>query len=306
MHLWARVLSLRSSIIMKSNPNQTEIWTIMRLIQWGADFFKKKGIDSPRLTMELMLSHVLKLSRFELYMKFDRPLTDVELDQLRAMVRRRAAREPLQYILGEAHFYGRTFEVNGAVLIPRPETELLVQEALRRVQTLRTLDVGTGSGCIGITVALERPETEVVAIDSSREALELARANAVRLGARNVSFPAIDFFDEEGMRSLGSFDLIISNPPYIPAADITSLEPEVRDHEPRLALTDEGDGYAFYRRFIDLAPRMIRDDGSLFLELGYGQSATVAAMFRKAGFAVDLLTDLDKVERILWARAGGR
>jgi len=288
------------------NPNQTEIWTILRLIQWGSDFFKKKGVDSPRLTMELLLAHVLKLSRFDLYMQFERPLTEPELAQLRDMVKRRAMREPLQYILGEAHFYKRVFEVTPAVLIPRPETELLVEEALRRGHSLRCLDIGTGSGCIGISIALERPETEVVAIDSSPEALEVARRNAERLGARNITFHQTDFFDDEGMRSLGSFDLIVSNPPYIAAADLATLQPEVRDHEPHLALTDGGDGLRFFRRFIDLSPRILRDESSFFMEIGYGQGHSLAVMFRKAGFEVDLLTDLDRVERILWAQKGGR
>src|SRR5437868_4985017 len=121
------------------NANQTEIWTTMRLVNWGSDFFKKKGVASPRLTMELILSHVLKLSRFELYLQFDRPLTDDELATLRDMVKRKANREPLQYILGEAHFYKRTFAVNPSVLIPRPETELMVEEVLRRVTSLRCL-----------------------------------------------------------------------------------------------------------------------------------------------------------------------
>src|SRR5437763_529440 len=191
------------------NQSQTEIWTTLRLINWGADFFKKKSISSPRLTMELILAHVLKLSRFELYLQFDRPLTEPELAELRSMVRRRANHEPLQYILGEAHFYKRAFEVNPSVLIPRPETELLVEEALRRSQSLRCLDVGTGSGCIGITMALERPETEVIAIDSSAAALALASRNAAKRGARNISFRHTDFFNDEQVRSLGSFDLIV-------------------------------------------------------------------------------------------------
>jgi release factor glutamine methyltransferase len=284
------------------NPNQTEIWTVLRLIQWGTDYFKQKNISSPRLTMELMLAHVLKLSRFELYLKFDRPLTESELAELRSMVRRKAAREPLQYILGEAHFYKREFEVNPSVLIPRPETELLVEEALRRTTSLRCLDVGTGSGCIGITIALERPETEVIAIDSSEEAVELARRNAERHGARNITFRRIDFFDDEAMRSLGSFDLVISNPPYIPKSDIETLEPEVREHEPHTALTDHGDGLGFYRRFIELAPQLLRDGSNLFLEIGYGQAPDLVRMFRSARFTVDLLTDLDRVERILWAQ----
>lgn len=287
------------------NPNQTEIWTILRLIQWGTDFFRKRGVDSPRLTMELLLAHVLKLTRFDLYMQFERPLAEAELAQLRGMVKRRAIREPLQYILGEAHFHKHVFEVTPAVLIPRPETELLVDEALRRGGSLRCLDVGTGSGCIGITIALERPETEVVAIDSSAAALDVARRNAERLGARNITFQQVDFFDDEQMYLLGSFDLVISNPPYIPVRDIPTLEPEVRDHEPRLALTDEADGLRFFHRFIELSPRLLREESSLFLEIGYGQGRMLADMFRKARFEVDLLTDLDRVERILWAQKGG-
>jgi release factor glutamine methyltransferase len=284
------------------NPNQTEIWTTMRLINWGADFFKQRGIASGRLTMELMLAHVLKLSRFELYVQFDRPLSEEELAELRGMVKRKANREPLQYILGEAHFYRRVFEVNPSVLIPRPETELLVEEALRRSQSIRCLDVGTGSGCIGITVALERPETEVIAIDHSPEALQVAERNAERLGARNISFEQVDFFNDEGVRGLGSFDLIVSNPPYIPEADMSGLEPEVREHEPQLALTDRGDGYGFYRRFIEMAPSLLREGGSLFLEMGYGQAPDLQKMFRNAGFTVDVLTDLSKIDRILWAQ----
>jgi release factor glutamine methyltransferase len=256
--------------------------------------------------MELLLAHVLKMSRFELYMQFERPLAQTELATLRGMVKRRAMREPLQYVLGEAHFYKRAFEVNPAVLIPRPETELLVEEALRRGHSLRSLDVGTGSGCIGITVALERPETEVVAIDSSEEALDVARRNAERLGARNITFHRVDFFDDDAMRALGSFDLVVSNPPYIAATDIGTLEPEVRDHEPHGALTDGGDGLRFFRRFIEFAPWMLRDGSSLFMEIGYGQGGQLREMFTKAGFEVDVLTDLDRIDRILWVQKGSR
>lgn len=272
------------------------------MINWGSGYFARKGVDAPRLTIELILAHVLAVTRFDLYLQFDRPLTDGELDDLREKVRRRATREPLQYILGEAHFHGRLFEVNRAVLIPRPETELLVEEALRRAHALRCLDVGTGSGCIGVTIALERPDTEVVAIDVSEEALDVARRNAERLGARNIAIERCDFLDESAVHALGSFDLVVSNPPYVAVAEIAGLEPEVRDHEPRGALTDHGDGYAFYRRFIEVAPTLLRSGGHLFLEIGFGQSAELERMYREAGFEVDILTDLDRIPRILWAR----
>ncbi len=288
---------------MKTDTNQTELWTVMRLVRWGAEYFKQKRVDSPRLTVELMLAHVLGLSRFELYLQFDRPLTEDELTELRAMIHRRVAREPLQYILGEAPFYGRTFEVNPSVLIPRPETELLVEEALRRApHALRCLDIGTGSGCIAVTMALERPGTEVVAIDSSTEALDVALRNAERLGAANVSFEHIDFFDDAQLRTLGSFDLIISNPPYIPQSEFEQLEPEVRDHEPQLALTDNADGLRFYRHLIDHASHLIRDVSDVFLEIGYGQSERLCRLFADARYDVDVLKDLSGIDRILWVQ----
>ncbi len=284
------------------NAQQTELWTVMRLITWGADFFRKRGIDSPRLTIELMLAHLLKLTRFDLYLQFDRPLKEEELVKLREMVKRRANREPLQYILGVAHFYKREYAVTPAVLIPRPETELLVEESLRRAPSLRCLDIGTGSGCIGITVALERPETEVVAIDASDDALEVARINAERLGARNIVFRQIDIFDDQAMSEIGSFDMIVSNPPYIPAVEISALEPEVREHEPHLALTDFDDGLRFYRRMLELFPRLLRSHGNVFLEVGHGQSRELRKIFQQGGYGVDILTDLDKIERILWVQ----
>lgn len=288
---------------MNQQSTQTELWTIMRLITWGADFFKKRNIASARLTMELLLAHVLKLNRFDLYLQFERPLSETELAKLREMVRRRANREPLQYITGEAPFYKRIFHVTPAVLIPRPETELLVEEALRRGASLRCLDIGTGSGCIGITVALERPETTVTAIDISPEALAIARQNAQQLGARNIDFHQIDLFDDERMRDLGSFDLIVANPPYIPTAEIGTLEPEVRDFEPHTALTDGDDGYRVHRRLAELFPLLCREGGNMFVELGYGQAATVRKLFERTPHrTITVLTDLDKIERILWVQ----
>lgn len=281
---------------------QTEIWTIIRMIEWGSEYFREKRVDSPRLTIELMLAHVMQVSRFQLYMNFEQPLSQDELEALRAMIKRRVAREPLQYILGEAHFHRRTFVVRPGVLIPRPETELLVDEALRRTRPLRALDVGTGSGCIALTVGLERPETEVIGIDVSEEALEVARENQRRLGGPNVEFRKVDLFDDAAIRDLGSFDLVISNPPYIPQQEVADLQEEVRNHEPRVAVTDGGSGLAFYERFAELAPQILRDEGELFLELGFDQAAPVRALFRTGKFRVDIYRDMEKVERILRVR----
>lgn len=284
------------------NEYQTQIWTVLQMIEWGTGYFREKGVDSPRLTIELILAHALGLTRFDLYMQFDRPLVEEELAVLRGMVKRRAAREPLQYVLGESHFHGRVFKVRPGVLIPRPETELLVDETLRRTRSLRCLDVGTGSGCVAITIALERPETEVVAIDVSEEALAIARENADLLKARHIEFRQLDFMDDAELKSLGSFDLIVSNPPYIPDTDISELETEVRDHEPLVALCDGSDGLQFYRRFVETAPQLLRKEGEFFLELGYGQAGPVRVMFEKAGFDVEIYRDLDRIERILRAR----
>lgn len=272
------------------------------MIEWGSGYFREKRVDSPRLTIELMLAHVMNVSRFQLYMNFEQPLSQDELDALRGMIKRRVAREPLQYILGEAHFHGRSFVVRPGVLIPRPETELLVDEALRRTRPLRALDVGTGSGCIALTVGLERPETEVIGIDVSEEALEVARENQRRLGGSNVEFRTVDIFDDAMVRDLGSFDLVISNPPYIPQQEVGDLQEEVRNHEPRVAVTDGGNGLAFYERFAELAPQILREEGEMFLELGFDQAAPVRALFRTGKFRVDIYRDMEKVERILRVR----
>ena len=272
------------------------------MIEWGSEYFREKRIDSPRLTIELMLAHIMKVSRFQLYMNFEQPLSQEELEELRVMIKRRVAREPLQYILGETHFHRRSFIVRPGVLIPRPETELLVDEALRRTRPLRALDVGTGSGCIALTIGLERPETEVIGIDVSEEALEVARENQQRLGGPNVEFRKVDIFDDAAVRDLGSFDLVISNPPYVPQGEVEELQEEVRNHEPRVAVTDGGSGLAFYERFAELAPQILRDEGEMFLELGYDQAAPVRALFRRGRFRVDIYRDMEKIERILRVR----
>ncbi len=281
---------------------QTELWTVMRMIEWGGGYFREKRIDSPRLTIELMLAHVLQCTRFQLYLNFEQPLRQEELDELRDMIKRRIAREPLQYILGKASFYTREFVVRPGVLIPRPETEILVEEALRRTRPLRALDVGTGSGCIALTLALERPETEVVAIDRSEDAIEVARLNNERLDAVGVTLKVVDFFDDDAMSALGTFDLVISNPPYIPHGEVKGLQEEIRNHEPHPAVTDGGDGLAFYRRFSELADSLLRPSGEIFLEIGYGQGEAIRSLFTRKGYRVDIYNDLDKIERVVRVR----
>jgi release factor glutamine methyltransferase len=280
-----------------------KVWTILELVQWGKQFFEEKGVDSPRLTIELMLAHVLKMPRIQLYTAFDQLLLASELAALREMVRRRAKREPLQYITGEAHFYNLVLEVNASVLIPRPETELLVEFVLKRLpespSNLRLLDIGTGSGCIALALAKEcankKIEVQIEAWEVSEAALELARKNAERLDIANVDFVQGDVLQTAPD---GVFDVIVSNPPYISTAEMRELEPEVAQFEPRSALTDDGDGLQFYRRFAELFPSLLAPSGFFAVEMGFGQAAAVQGLFQAKGFAVEVEKDLAGIARV--------
>jgi release factor glutamine methyltransferase len=294
--------------IEKQIEKQAEkVWTILELVNWGKQFFEEKSVDSPRLTIELMLAHVLKMPRIQLYTAFDRPLLASELATLREMVRRRAKREPLQYITGEAHFYNIVLEVNPSVLIPRPETELLVEVVLQHLSkaasTVRLLDIGTGSGCIALALAKEcadkKIDVQIEAWDISESALQLARKNAERLNITNVRFVEGDILNKTPD---GVFDLIVSNPPYISTIEMRELEPEVGQFEPHSALTDNSDGLLFYQRFAEIFPSLIAPSGIFAVEIGFGQAKTVAKMFRVKGFAVEIVKDLATIERICVGR----
>lgn len=285
--------------------------TVVEVIQRGSEFLAQKGVDSPRLQLELMLAHLLQLPRLNLYLNFDRVLTDAEAEALRKMVKRRALREPLQHILGTVCFCGLEFAVNAHVLVPRPETELLAEkawEAARRLvsshQNPRILDFGTGSGCVAVTVAVRCPEARVDAVDISAEALVVARANAER---HQVS-DRIEFHCGElraALRLPGSFSLAVSNPPYVATGEIASLMPEVRDYDPRMALDGGADGLDFYRRLaVEIRP-LLQPHGEFFLELGDGQAAAVSTIFQSQDWTV-LAVEKDYTgrDRILIARAG--
>jgi len=259
----------------------TERWTVLKLLQWTAEYFRDKGIESPRLDAELLLSATLEMDRVALYVNFERPLIAEELARYREKVRRRADREPLQYILGETEFWSLPFSVNPFVLIPRADTEVLVEEALKRIDGCsNVLDVGTGSGAIAVALAHEKPEIKVTALDCSEDALEVARGNARRNGVvERVACLA------GNLNSLppGPFDMIVSNPPYIPSRDWEQLMPEVRDHEPRLALDGGDDGLEAYRRIAVQALKILSPGGWLLVEVGIGQAAVVSALFKAAG-----------------------
>jgi release factor glutamine methyltransferase len=234
-----------------------------------------------------------------------RPLALDELSRFRELVKRRRAREPVAYILGQREFYGRTFAVDARVLVPRPDTETLVTVALDRTRdrsmSLRALDLCTGSGCVAITLARERPTSRVHATDASKEALAVARHNALRLGAYNVSFAQGDLYVAvaEGQR----FDLVVANPPYVPAADVAHLMADVRDFEPRMALDGGADGLALVRRIVTDAPTVLVPGGRLAVEVGAGEAGDAAALLGTRGFVdVAVTRDYARIERVVDGR----
>ena len=274
-------------------------WTVRRVLGWTSQHFEKLGLDSPRLTAELLLAHVLRTSRVRLYTDLDRPLEAAELAAYRALIARRAAGEPTQYLTGVREFYGRPFAVDPRVLIPRPETELLVEAVLQELpaRECRILDLCTGTGCVGITLALERPGATVVATDSSVAAAEVARANAANLGAAGrVDVRVGDLFGP--VEQEPPFDVVVSNPPYVPSGEIPTLSAEVR-REPAAALDGGEDGLDVVRRIVTGASRWLLPGGLLALEIGDRQGPAVRSLLEAAGYgSVRIERDLARHDRL--------
>lgn len=265
--------------------------TVLEVISKSSEFLAKKGVDSPRLQTELLLAHVLQLPRMKLYLNFERKLTEPELDSLRKLVQRRGQREPLQHLIGSTSFCGLEMAVNCHVLIPRPETELLAEAGWQFLSTINqqpptALDFGTGTGCIAIALVAKCPAGRVVALDVSAEALTVAKQNA----AKNSGAERIEFRQGDGFAALlpaERFDLIISNPPYIASAEIETLHPEVRDHDPRSALDGGADGLDFYRRLAAEAATFLKPGGKIMLEFGEGQADAISALLTAQGWIVE-------------------
>jgi release factor glutamine methyltransferase len=281
--------------------------TVLEGIQKSTEFLAKKEIDSPRLQAELLLAHVLKLPRMKLYLNFERALTDAETATYRELVKRRSQHEPLQHITGSTSFCGLEIAVNRHVLVPRPETEILAEAGWSYLSTLNSqpstvLDFGTGSGCIAIALAAKCLNANVTALDVSPEALDVAKQNA----AKNNFSDKIQFLQGDGFAALPKeiqFDLIISNPPYIPTAEIATLEPEVRDFDPRGALDGGADGLDFYRRFALEARKFLKPAGKIMLEFGDGQGDSIRKIFEEQKWIVEAIReDYTQRQRILIAR----
>ncbi|MCW5554645.1 MAG: peptide chain release factor N(5)-glutamine methyltransferase [Verrucomicrobiae bacterium] len=281
--------------------------TVLEVIQKSAEFLTRKGVESPRLQTELLLAHVLKLPRMKLYLNFERQLTSAEADSLRELVKRRGQREPLQHILGATSFCGLEIAVNRNVLVPRPETELLAEAgwqflASRNLASPTCLDFGTGSGCIAIVLAVKCPAARVLATDVSPEALVVAKENAARNGVGGkVQFACGDGF--AALPADSYFDLIISNPPYIPNAEIVSLQPEVRDFDPHGALEGGVDGLDFYRLLAAEAGSFLNPCGKFMLEFGDGQASALREMFEAQKWIVEAVReDYTQRQRFLIVR----
>jgi len=274
---------------------------ILEVIQKTTPYFEKQRIESPRLTIELLLAHLLKKKRMDLYLEFERELDEATLIKLREMVRRRVAGEPLQYITGEVEFCGLKFQVDKRVLIPRPETELLVETVVGR-NPRKIVDVGTGSGCIAIALAKKLPEAEISALDISPEALEVARGIAsLHQIEKNIRFLESDLLEALS----GSFvvDTIVSNPPYIADRELAKLPKEVRDFEPVRALAAGEDGLKVIQRLVMDARRILSPSGFIALEIGAGQRAAVEEIFGQQGYVVvEVVKDLQGHERVIVAQ----
>lgn len=283
------------------------LWTITRVLEWTKQYFANKGIENPRLDAEILLCAVLKCERITLYVHFDQPLSEEELTEYRGYVARRAQQEPLAYILGEKAFMRHSFKVNPAVLVPRPETELLVESVAKAAAgagAASLLDLGTGSGAIIVSLLELLPEAAGTAVDISAAALAVAGENAEAIGVSSrLTLVESDLFD--GMPAGQTFDIIVSNPPYIPAADIAGLAADVQ-REPRGALDGGSDGLDFYRRIAAGCGTWLKPDGLLAFEVGIGQAQQVAELCWQAGLTVTALRkDYAEIERMVFATREG-
>jgi release factor glutamine methyltransferase len=292
----------------ESQPAPKQVWTILEVLRWTCGRFERHGIESARLDAELLATLAFQRSRVELYTQFDHLPSDNELATYRELVQRRLSGEPVAYILGRKEFWSLDLCVDPRVLIPRPDTETLIEQALALLsdappcgRPLRVLDVGTGSGAVALALKKERPSDEVFAIDVSEDALAVARDNALRLGLE-VEFAQGDLLAT--LASRAPWDVIVSNPPYIPSSDIDELPSEVR-HEPRLALDGGADGLHIVRRLATESVGLLAPGGALAMEIGAEQAAQVTEILRGEGYAgVDSRRDLAGIERVVFGSRG--
>ena len=277
--------------------------TVLEVIKLSTEYLQKKGVEAPRANAEILLAEILKCKRLELYLSFDKPLAENEVQIYREAIRKRGLRIPLQYIVGNVEFYGLKLIVNESVLIPRPETELLVEKIIKESDksvSLKILDIGVGSGNISLSILKNLPNTNVVAIDISESALEVAKQNTELNSLQHrIELKHFDIMKDD-LNSLGKFDLIVSNPPYVSVNDFESLEPELKVHEPRIALTDNSNGISFYKSIIEASDQILNRSGKIYFELGMGQSMEVKNLFDQKGLSnITITKDYAGIDRII-------
>ena len=281
--------------------NNGRPWRIIDVINWGVDYFENKSLDNPRLEIEIFLQHILNCKKIDLYINFENEVSGPDLDTLKGYIKRRLKNEPSQYIVSNSNFYGRNFYVDNNVLIPRPETEILINaciEFLSMKDNPEIIDIGTGSGCIGITLAKEIPFSNVIAIDCSEKALAVAEKNAKNIGVKNIDFFRSNFLKQSIDLSA---DLLVSNPPYIPKKDISTLMADVIEYEPSEALTDNLDGLEFYRVFSKKFDTIIKRDGALIVEVGRDEHPLeVKKILEQSGHEnIEMINDYNGDTRVL-------
>ncbi len=277
--------------------------TVLEVIKLSTDYLQKKGVESPRANAEILLADILKCKRLELYITFDKPLAENEVQTYREAIRKRGLRIPLQYIVGNVEFYGMKLIVNENVLIPRPETELLVEQIINETDKnveLKILDIGVGSGNISLSLLKNLPKIKVVAIDISEKALQVAKQNAeLNFLQDRIDLKLFDILNSD-LNQLGKFDLIVSNPPYVSEKDFETLEPELKVCEPRIALTDGGDGLTFYHKIILSSKILLNNGGKLYFEIGKDQQQRIFNLIEAAGFTnIKITKDYGGIERII-------
>lgn len=288
-----------------------DTWTIQKLLNWVTEFLTGKGIDSPRLSAELLLSHVVGLKRIELYTQFDKPVAKQQLDHLHDLVKRAGQNEPIAYLVGKTEFYSLELNITTDCMIPRPETELLVARAIEFLRTRRTgtqfvCDLCTGSGCIAVAIAGNYPNARIIATDICDAALAIAAENVEKyqLGNR-ITLLCGDLFDPVVPQlDVNEFDLIVCNPPYVSDAEYEKFDRNVKDYEPKIALFAGVDGLDIYRRIIEKAEQFLKPGAALMLEIGYAQGRAVKELLEQTGVFAEIKIEKDfhNNDRIVSAR----
>lgn len=280
-----------------------DVWTISSLLNWTVNYFKSKNIESARLDAEVLLSHVLGQERIYLYVHFDEPMEQTELRQFREYVKKRAQHMPVAYIIGEREFMGLPFKVTKDTLIPRPDTEILVENVLANVdkdKEIEIVDIGTGSGAIILSLLANLPKAQGKTVDIVPKAIEIAKENAVNLQVND----RCEFFVGDLFAPLkgDKFDVIVSNPPYIPQKDIATLDVDVKSYEPVSALTDGGDGLSYYRRLLSEGKKYLKENGFIALEIGIYQALAVKQIALENGWKnIKIIKDYAGIDRVVLA-----